>query len=104
MVNQEIRDMPAQGSQVPQWARQPAAIPLTNAPVGQTPASSSRDRAPTPPLMTPAGQAGAAAAARLMAPPMYAGAMSREDHLRARMVAAREGLDRRRQQLRTDGR
>ena len=87
MVNQDIRDMPAQGTG--SLPRRPAALPLTNAPVGQTPASSSRDRAPTPPLMTPAGQAGAAAAARLQAPPMHAGGMSREDHLRSRMAAAR---------------
>ena len=87
MVNQEIRDMPAQGSRVPQWARRPVgpvALPLTNAPAGQTPASSSRDRAPTPPR---GGQA-----AGVMAPPFYAGAMSQRA-LRDQTTQERHAMD-----------
>ena len=104
-IAQGIRDTEAHGTA--SLPVRPAALPLTNAPVGQTPGSSSLD--PRPPMATEMGQAGAAAAARLAYGPMPTERGCTREQQRAQGMAAlqrsREGLDSRNARLlRADGR
>ena len=117
-IAQGIRDTDAQGSA--SLPVRPAAFPLTNATVGQMPSSSG----PAAPMTTEMGQAGADAAAQLLAGdrrsrlsgdlgsrhaasvPEPRG-MTREQQRAQGMAAlqrSREGLDSREAKLRTDGR
>ena len=84
-----IRDTEAHGTA--SLPVRPAALPLTNAPVGQTPGSSSGG--PRPPMATEMGQAGAAAAARLVYGPMQDRRSSLSRALRDQTTQERHEMD-----------
>ena len=97
---EDIRDTEAQGTA--SLPLRPAAVPLTNAPVGQTPAGSSQ-------MYSAAARASPQTYAANVPPPSAptVHGMTREQQRAQGMAAlqrSREGLDSREAKLRTDGR